>query len=520
MGVPSSPQPTVSDPGIAQLARAAKKPRLMAAEFIAEQSPVRENVADNTSLTSFRLSVLVPVYNERHVVEASLRRVLALEDDLISSLELVVVDDQSTDGTWTILERLAAQDDRIVLLRNERNLGKGAALRQAIAHSTGDISIVHDADLEYDPSDIPSLLLPFAKEGADAVFGSRYLSAPYRRALLHRHTVINKVLTSASNWLTDLNLTDLETCYKAIKTDLLKSIPIRSNDFRFEVEITFKLAKRRARIFEAPVRYLPRTYEEGKKIRARDGLLALMSMLRFWLIDDLYAEDEYGSRILSGLKHARRLNLWMGKTLRPFVGDRVLEVGSGIGLFTNQFIPRDLYVASDINSNHIRYLQSYSFGKPYLHVLNINPADPDHFDGLQGRFDTALMINMLERVDDEAAALRNLWSALELGGRAVIVVPQHPALHGTLDQVLERRQRYTVSQLELALTQAGFRVEKTFDFNRASVPGWWLNSKLLRRKRISRVQLKVLDMLMPVLSRIDRICPWSGLSIICIGLKH
>src|SRR5687767_2044583 len=131
--------------------------------------------------TSFRLSVLVPVYNERHVVEASLNRVRALKDDLISSLEIIVVDDQSTDGTWEILQRLASEDSQIVLLRNERNSGKGASVRKAIAHSTGDISIIHDADLEYDPADIPSLLLPFAKEGADAVFGSRYLRSEERR---------------------------------------------------------------------------------------------------------------------------------------------------------------------------------------------------------------------------------------------------------------------------------------------------------------------------------------------------
>src|SRR5687767_2187443 len=254
-----------------------------------------KNAATSRPFTSFRLSVLVPVYNERHVVEASLNRVRALKDDLISSLELIVVDDQSTDGTWEILQRLASGDSRIVLLRNERNSGKGASVRKAIARSTGDISVIHDADLEYDPADIPSLLVPFAKEGADAVFGSRYISAPYRRALMHRHTTINKFLTSASNWLTDLSLTDLETCYKVIKTDLLKSIPLRSDDFRFEVEITFKLAKRRARVFEAPIRYPPRTREEGKKIKARDGLLALIAMIRYWLIDDLYKEDGYRS---------------------------------------------------------------------------------------------------------------------------------------------------------------------------------------------------------------------------------
>ena len=474
----------------------------------------------NRSLTSFRLSVLVPVFNERHVVEASLRRVLALEHELISSLEVLVVDDQSTDGTWEILQRLAAEDNRVVLLRNERNMGKGAALRNAIAHSTGDISIVHDADLEYDPADIPSLLGPFAREGADAVFGSRYLSAPYRRALMHRHTTINKLLTTASNWLTDLNLTDLETCYKAIKTDLLKSIPIRSNDFRFEVEITFKLAKRRARVFEAPIRYLPRTREEGKKIKARDGVLAIMSMLKYWFVDDLYAEDEYGSSILSGLKHARRLNFWIGKTLRPFIGDRVLEVGAGIATLTNQFIPRELYVAADTNPHCLRYLQSFSFGKPYLHVLHVDPSDAEHFDGMQEKFDTALVVNVLDRVADDQAVLKNVWSSLQKNGRALVFVPQNPELFGELDKALERRTRYTRAQLEESLNAAGFKVEKIFDFNRFSVPGWWLNGKLLRKTRISRLQLKIVDTLMPLLYRIDNLHPWKGLSLIAIATKN
>ena len=477
-----------------------------------------ETFADSP-LTSFRLSVLVPVFNERHVVEASLRRVLKLADPLISSLEMIVVDDQSTDGTWEILQRLAAEDDRVVLLRNPRNMGKGAALRAAIAHSTGDITIIHDADLEYDPADIPSLLVPFAKEGADAVFGSRYLSAAYRRALMHRHTTINKILTSASNWLTDLNLTDLETCYKAIKTDLLKSIPIRSNDFRFEVEIAFKLAKRRSRIFEAPIRYVPRTVEEGKKIRARDGVKALAAMLHFWLIDDLFLEDEYGSRILSEIEQARRFNSWMGKTLRPLIGDRVLEIGAGIGTLTNQFIPRQIYVASDINPHYLRYLESYSVGKPYLHVLNVDAGRPENFEGLEEKFDTAIMVNVLEHLADPQIGLKNLWSALQPGGKAIILVPQHPALFGSLDQVLKHRERYTPERLEQDLIEAGFDVEQMFDFNRVSVPGWWLNGKVLRRTRFSRVQLKVLDLAMPVLRRIDRFWPWQGLSLIGVAVK-
>src|SRR5688572_16755035 len=436
--------------------------------------------------TSFRLSVLVPVYNERHVVEASLNRVRALKDDLISSLEIIVVDDQSTDGTWEILQRLASEDSQIVLLRNERNSGKGASVRKAIAHSTGDISVIHDADLEYDPADIPSLLVPFAKEGADAVFGSRYISAPYRRALMHRHTTVNKFLTSASNWLTDLSLTDLETCYKVIKTDLLKSIPLRSNDFRFEVEITFKLAKRRARVFEVPIRYLPRTMEEGKKIRARDGALAILAMLRFWLIDDIYKQDEYGSHILVELERARRFNLWLGSVIRPYVGDHVLEIGAGIGTLTNQLIPRESYLASDINPNYLHYLHSYSHGKPYLRVKRIDAENSADFKGLEGQFDTAILINVLEHLTDRQGALRNLFSSLEPGGRAIVLVPQHPSIYGTLDEVLEHRLRYESSAFEAELLNAGFTIERMFDFNRFSVPGWWLNGRVLKKKTFSR----------------------------------
>ncbi|HVQ39383.1 MAG TPA: glycosyltransferase [Pyrinomonadaceae bacterium] len=469
--------------------------------------------------TSFRLSVLVAVYNERHVVATSLRRVLALEDPLIKQLEVIVVDDRSTDGSWEVLQRLATQDSRIKLLRHESNQGKGAAIQTALVHATGDISIIHDADLECNPEDIPSLLVPFVKEGADAVFGSRFLSAPYRRALRNRHTLLNKSVTYFSNWLSDLYLTDVETCYKAIKTALFRSIPLRSKDFRFEVEITSKLAKRQACIFEVPIRYLPRSEQEGKKIRTSDGLLAIMAMIRFWLIDDLYQEDEYGSHIRTDLERARRINLWMGRVLRPFVGDRVLEIGAGIGTLVNQFIPRELYVASDKNPQYLNFLRSHSWGKPYLRVLPIDLSNPEDFEGLEQRFDTALVVNVLAQVADEQVALENIWRSLEPGGRVIIMVPQHPALYGTLDEALDHRERYTRAGLEKALTTAGFRIEKLFDFNRFSVLGWWLNGKVLRRKRFSRIQIKLVSTLMPLLRRSDRVWPWSGLSLIAIGVK-
>lgn len=478
-----------------------------------------QSIYDAPLSTSFSLSILVPVYNERYLVEASLHRVLELNDDIIHSLEVIVVDDCSTDGSWEILQSIAARDDRIMLLRHERNMGKGAALRTALGRATGEISIVHDADLEYNPADIPSLLRPFATEAADAVFGSRYLSSHYRRALMFRHTWMNKALTFTANIFTDLNLSDIETCYKAVRTPLFQSIPLRHDDFRFEIEIAFKLAKRRARIFEAPISYLARSYQEGKKIRHKDALLALGAILHFWFIDDIYKEDEYGSHILASLEKARRFNLWMGKTLAPYVGNRVLEIGAGIGTLTDQFIPREFYLASDINPSYLSYLRAYSVGKPYMRVREIDAGIPGDFAGLENKFDTALMINVLEHVPDEQVALKNLRSALMPGGRAVILVPQHPALYGTLDRALDHRERYTRQSLQAGLERAGFRVERIFDFNRFSVPGWWWNGKIMQRKTFSRAQLKLLQMSMPVLRRLDGILPWGGLSLIAIAVK-
>jgi glycosyltransferase involved in cell wall biosynthesis len=469
--------------------------------------------------TAFRLSVLMPLYNERHLVEASLRRVLALRHELIRSLDVIVVDDASNDGSYEIVERISAEDDRVRLIQHDRNQGKGAAVRTALEHASGDITIVQDADLEYNPEDIPALLVPFAKEGADAVFGSRYMPSVYRRASMHRHTMINKTLTFVSNWFSDVHLTDLETGYKAVNTELLKSIPLRSNDFRFEVELAFKLAKRRARIFEVPIRYLPRTYEEGKKIRARDAALAIAAMMQYWAVDDIYGEDEYGSNILVDLEAARKFNVWMASTLRQFIGNRVLEIGAGIGNLTKHFIPRDTYTVSDINYHYLRYLHSYSHGKPYMSVLQIDAGRPEDFAELEEQFDTVLMVNVLEHVSDPNTALQNIRSVLECGGRAVILVPQHPGLYGTLDTVLGHRERYTAKRLTDDLTENGFQVETVFDFNRCSVPGWWVNGKVLRRTAFSKVQLKLVNTALPILKHIDRSLPWSGLSLIAVARK-
>jgi glycosyltransferase involved in cell wall biosynthesis len=221
------------------------------------------------------LSVLVPVYNERRTIEPLLKRVKASP----LRLEVIVVDDGSTDGTRELLPELMMSGLIDVLLLQPENRGKGAALRAGLAKATGDLVVVQDADLEYDPGEYPDLIAPILRGQADAVYGSRFLGGPHR-VLYFWHSVGNKVLTLMSNVFTDLNLTDMETCYKVVRRELLQSLPLRSDRFGFEPEVTARLAQTGARIYEIPISYHGRSYADGKKIGWKDGVSAIWTILR------------------------------------------------------------------------------------------------------------------------------------------------------------------------------------------------------------------------------------------------
>lgn len=225
--------------------------------------------------SDLRLSVVMPIFNEEATVEASIARVRTVPLDL----EIVAIDDASTDGTAAILERLRDQGAIDTLLRHPRNLGKGAAVRAGIGAATGDVLVIQDADLEYDPVQLPRLLEPISSGVADAVIGSRFLGGPHR-VLYFWHRVGNGVLTLYSNMLTDLNLTDMETCYKMVRTDIAKRLPLRANRFGIEPELVARLAQSGARIYEVPISYHGRTYAEGKKINWKDGIAALWHITR------------------------------------------------------------------------------------------------------------------------------------------------------------------------------------------------------------------------------------------------
>ena len=224
-----------------------------------------------------RLSVVMPAYNEEATIEQVVRQVL----DLHFVCELVIVDDQSIDGTSEIVARLAELDSRVLLVRHEQNSGKTNALKTGIALTTGDIVIIQDADLEYDPGEIAGVIDPILTNRADVVYGSRFMVKKAARVLYFSHYAANKGLTFISNCLTNLNMSDIETCYKAFRGDIIRNMIITSSGFGFEVEVTAKIAKLRCSVYEVPISYYGRTYAEGKKIGFADGVSALWYILKF-----------------------------------------------------------------------------------------------------------------------------------------------------------------------------------------------------------------------------------------------
>jgi len=460
-----------------------------------------------------KLSVLMPVYNESRTLRTIVKRVL--DAPVSMEIELVCVDDGSSDGSLSILRELAEADPRIVVVAQPRNMGKGAAIRAAVDAMTGDIGIIQDADLEYSPDDYPRIVAPILDGVADAVYGSRFASSEVRRVLFFWHALGNRLLTMLSNMANDLNLTDMETCYKAVRGDLLKRLRLTSDRFGLEPEMTARLARSGARIYEVPISYYGRTYAEGKNIGWRDGMEALWLIFKFRFLDTRHLNDS-GHVTLESLGAAPGISRWMLGQFDSYLGSRVLEVGCGAGNLTRHLIDRERLVAVDIDPAHVDIVRSKYGHLENLSVLQGDLMDPTLYSRLDGDFDSVVCINVLEHLEQPDVAVRGFKEVLRSGGHALILVPAHDWLFSAADLALGHATRYSRDELFWLLEDAGFEIVSIEQFNRLGVLGWIVN-KMLHRTDIGRLQARAFGWLLPLARVVERLGLLPGLSWIAVA---
>ena len=463
------------------------------------------------------LSVIVPVFNERRTLRRVLERVRAVP----LRKQIIVVDDGSSDGTTDVIRALLAEPrderNRLEAIFQVTNAGKGAAIRAGIAAVQGDITLIQDADLEYDPAEYPKLIEPIVSGRADVVYGSRFLGAT-RRVLFFRHTMGNKLLTFLSNLCTDLNLTDMETCYKVFRTDVLRRMRLVSNRFGIEPELTAKVARLGCRIYEVPITYHGREYWEGKKIGWKDGVAAVWTILKYAFVDEQENADA-GYTTLQRLRHVGRYNEWVWSRLDQYVGDRVLEVGCGVGNFTRFLRDREHVVATDNNERYLASLRAAFERFDHLQVRRVDWSDPELADLRADRFDTVVCLNVLEHIEDDDAALATFARLLEPGGRLVLQVPAMRALYGEIDRAIHHYRRYERGDLVAQLQGHGFTIEEASYFNLPGVVGWYLNSVLLKRRAIPGMQARIANLLVPWLRVEQRFRPSRGMALLIVARK-
>lgn len=477
------------------------------------------------------ISVVIAVYNERKTIREIVRRVKATPRDK----EIIIVDDFSTDGTRQILREFEG-DPQVRVFYQPKNTGKGAALAVGFQAAANDVVIVQDADLEYDPQDYEALLSPMDAGRADVVYGSRFLYMEHR-VLYFRHMLGNKFITFLSNLFTDLTLTDMGTCYKAFKREIIQNIELRSKRFGFEPEVTSKVARLGCVVYEVPIRYYGRSYSEGKKITWKDGIAALGHIIRYSLFDRNFVKDaqavrkvqvspppdpDVGVDTLEAFEDAHRYNAWICERAEQAIGERVLEVGSGIGNIISEVLSRPrvkAVVATDLRASSLAVLRD-RFGYDTRLTTEVwNAEDPPPQALLAEKFDTVICSNVLEHIRDHERALHHIRQTLKPGGRLVLLAPSNPAIYSGLDEDLGHYRRYTREELQRVLTAGGFHTNTMISHNLVGALGWWWAGKVRGRRTLRANDTKNFDKLVPILKHIDPLLtkPFGGVSLIAIA---
>ncbi len=454
-----------------------------------------------------KLSIIIPVYNEINTILEVIRQVKQEPHDK----EIIIVDDCSNDGTRELLQGIHDNDIRVIF--NEENKGKGNALKQAFPLVTGDIVIIQDADLEYYPDEYGNLIEKILQGKADVVYGSRFLGA--HRVFHFYHYVGNLAINFMANVLLNTNLTDLMTGYKAFKSEVVRKIILEADGFGIETEITVEVFKRGYKVYETPISYNGRGYDEGKKIRWTDFFKCL-----YWLIRSISRGIDVGQDTLLKMRLMVNNNIWSYNKIKPFLGKNVLETGSGIGTFSKYLAGKDRDVVfSDINNEYLKYLKNRFISNPRVKVVKADASKPQESFSAE-QFDTVISINVLEHLDTSDESLLGLCGILEKGGLLLLIVPAHKALFSLMDKRLGHYRRFSRKGLKEKVEAAGFSVQKAEYMNFLSAIGWFIAFNIFKKQAMSRFTIICADKLIPLTAFLERYIKFPfGLSVFLVAKK-
>jgi glycosyltransferase involved in cell wall biosynthesis len=473
--------------------------------------------AARRSVTQFQtLSVLVRLRNQRWTIESLLRQILSSPVGL--RIEVLVVDDGSTDHGAEVVQELSQADSRVRLVRLTKPQGQGVAIRRAIQEMTGDVVIIHDAGHEYDPHEFPRLVRPIVEGRADAVVGSRFAGGE-RCVFTFWRSLATRWLTLLCNLLNNLNLTDIQTSFKAVRADVLRELRLTSTKGPIEPELTTRLSQWGARIFETPVSYRGRGDVRGTRPGLVDGLRAIGALIRCRLIDTQFTHHT-GMYVLKSVDRARKYNRWLIDRVAPYLQDRVVEAGSGIGNLSQQLLDREHLLLVDHDPMYVELLEDRFGDRENVRVEQTDLTRPDfQRRWADDRLDTVFCSNVLEHLGPHERILQSFYRTLESRGHCIIIVPAGPQYYTPLDEALGHHRRYTRSGLETLMREAGFEIVHSEQFCKLGALAWLVNGRILRRRSLSPRQMLWFDRLWPLMRPFDAVLPWPGMSLICVGRK-
>jgi dolichol-phosphate mannosyltransferase len=464
------------------------------------------------------LSIIIPVYNEKKTIEKLVNKVDQIEIDK----QIIIIDDGSTDGSTELIKKIRINSPSIKLF-HKYNQGKGTSIRTGLQKATGEFTVIQDADLEYTPFDLEVLIQPLLSKRTNVVYGSRFKLAKKGVYSSFTFFVGGQIVNWLANLLYGIHITDEPTCYKLVKTKLLKSLNLQCSGFEFCPEVTAKLALKHEKILELPISYTPRHFEQGKKINWKDGLIAVLTLVKY-----RFQKQEFTTKHmifgLESLSNAANYNKWILDQFRNDLKGHILEVGSGLGTFTKILLPFSSNItALEIDPTYYKIFLKRFKDNPKIDFrttdISSTAANSTNFK----KVNTTIMVNVLEHIENHEQVVKNISKILLPKGKLIIFVPAMPQLYSAWDASVGHYRRYTKSDLFELCKKNNLKVRKLYYFNFVGAFGWYLNKLVGTTPRSQQFggQVVLYDrVFVPVVSKLEKyIKPPFGQSLVLVAEK-